>query len=85
MDNSSELQAVKGALIGDGDDNILSRIGTFVSHYGIDTATVKNVTLSALLMQLYQKATGDDKGVIENLMETVKRLGMSDDDADKVL
>ena len=85
MDSSQQLQAVKGALLGDGEDNILTRIGSFVSHYGISTETVKNVTLSALLMQLYNKAVGEDKGVIENLMQTVKSLGMSDAAADKVL
>lgn len=85
MDSSQQLQAVKGALLGDGEDNILTRIGSFVSHYGISTETVKNVTLSALLLQLYNKAVGEDKGVIENLMQTVKSLGMSDDAADKVL
>jgi hypothetical protein len=85
MESSEELQVVKDTLLGDGDNNILSRIGGFVSQYGISTETVKNVTLSALLMQLYNKAVGDDKGIIQNLMETVKNLGMGSDAADKVL
>ncbi len=85
VQSSEELQAVKGVLLGDGEDNIFGRIGSFAEHYGIGTDTIKNITMSALLAQLYNKATGDDKGVIESLMDSVKRLGVGDYSANKVL
>lgn len=85
IDNSDNLQAIKGALLGNGDDNLISRIGSFVDHYGINTESVKNLTLSALLSKIYAKASGDDKDVVMGLIETVSRLGMGGEDADKLL
>lgn len=83
--SSQELQAVKGMLLGDGDDNLFARIGSFAKHYDIGAETIKDITMSALMAQLYSKATGDDKGVIESLMDSVKRLGVGDYSANKVL
>lgn len=83
--NSENLQAIKGALLGDGDDNLIARIGSFVDHYGISSESVKNLTLSALLSKIYSKATGDDKDVVMGLIETVSRLGMGGEDASKLL
>lgn len=83
--NSKELQDLKGALLGDGDDNLLLRIGTFASHYGIDSKTIKDLSLSALLAKLYAQASGHDKDVLQGLMDSVARLGMGHESADKVL
>lgn len=84
IDNSHNLQAIKGALLGDGNDNLISRISSFVDHYGISTESVKNLTLSALLSKIYSKATGDDKDVVMSLIETVSRLGMGGEEAGKL-
>jgi len=85
MDNSDNLQSIKHALLGEGEDNVLSRIKTFVEHYGIDSNAIKNISLSALLSKLYAQANNNDKDVIMDLIETVSNLGMGGEDADKVL
>jgi hypothetical protein len=85
IDNSDNLQAIKGALLGSGDDNLISRVGSFVEHYGISSESVKNLTLSALLSKIYAKAAGDDKDVVMGLIETVSRLGMGGEEAGKLL
>lgn len=82
--NSENLQAIKSALLGTGDDNLLARIKSFVEHYGISTDSVKNLTLSALLSKIYAKASGDDKNVVMGLIETVSRLGMGGEDVGKL-
>ncbi len=83
--SSDNLQAIKGALLGDGDDNLIARIKTFMEHYGIDSESVKNLTLSALLSKLYAKANATDKDVVMSLIETISRLGMGGEDAGKLL
>ncbi|WMX17417.1 MULTISPECIES: SPFH domain-containing protein [unclassified Aureispira] len=83
--NSDNLQAIKGALLGSGDDNLIARVSSFVEHYGISTESVKNLTLSALLSKIYAKASGDDKDVVMGLIETVSRLGMGGEEASKLL
>ena len=83
--NSENLQAIKGALLGSGDDNLISRVGSFVDHYGISSESVKNLTLSALLSKIYAQASGDDKDVVMGLIETVSRLGMGGEEAGKLL
>lgn len=85
VDNSNNLQMIKGALLGDGNDNLLARIGSFVEYYGIGSETVKNLSLSALLTKLYAQASGNDKDVLQGLMDSVARLGMGNESADKVL
>jgi flotillin len=85
VDNSDNLQALKGAFLGDGDDNLIARVGSFVEHYGISSESVKNLTLSALLSKIYAKAAGDDKDVVMGLIETVSRLGMGGEEAGKLL
>jgi flotillin len=85
IDNSENLQAVKTALLGDGDDNLMSRIKSFVEHYGINTDSIKNLTLSALLSKIYAQATDSDKDVVMGLIETISRLGMGGEDAGKLL
>lgn len=83
--SSENLQAVKNALLGDGDDNLFARVKTFVDHYNIDTEAIKNLSLSALLSKIYAQANGDDKDVVMGLIETVSRLGLGGETADKIL
>ena len=83
--NSENLQAIKGALLGSGDDNLIARVKSFVAHYGISSESIKNLTLSALLSKIYAKASGDDKDVVMGLIETVSRLGMGGEEVSKLL
>ena len=85
IDNSDNLKAFKAALLGNGDDNLIARIKRFVDHYGIQTESIKNLSLSALLSKIYATASDTDKDVVMNLIETVSRLGMGGENADKLI
>ena len=84
VDNSDNLQAIKGALLGSGDDNLMARFKGFADHYGVDSEAVKNITLSALLSKLYAKASDTDKDVIMGLIESISRLGMGGEEVSKI-
>ncbi len=85
IDNSENLQAVRNALLGDGNDNLIARVKGFVEHYGIDTSAIKNLTLSALLSKIYAQANGNDKDVVMSLIETITSLGMGNEDVSSLL
>lgn len=84
VDNSQNLQSLKTALLGSGDDNLIARVKGFMDYYGVSSESVKNLSLSAVLSQLYAKANGNDKDVVMNLIETVSRLGMGGEAADEL-
>ncbi|MCH2043627.1 MAG: flotillin family protein [Saprospiraceae bacterium] len=83
IDSSHNLQELKGALLGKGD--LMGRIRSFVDHYGISSETLKNITMSTLMAQLYSKANDTDKGVLSGLIENVTRLGLASDSASSLL
>ncbi len=84
IDNSDNLTAVKTALLGNGDDNLIARIQGFVENYNIDSNAIKNMTLSAVLTKIYAQANDNDQGVVMGLIESVSRLGMGGKDASEL-
>lgn len=85
VDNSKNLQDVKQALLGAGEGDLAGRIHSFMSHYGVTAEAVKNLSMSALLTKLYAKASGGDRDIILNLIETVSSLGVGHEKADTIL
>lgn len=79
LDSSRHLSDVKNALLGEGKDSLLQRIKSFADQYGVGSETIKNLSISALLTQLYAKATGSDKGAIAQLIEAVGVAGLTDE------
>ncbi len=78
MDNSSNLQELKGALLGDGSEPLMDRIQGFVEKSGMTSDDVRNLTMSNLLFQLSRNADNEDKGVLSTIMSAVNNMGLGD-------
>ena len=85
MDNSLHLQEIKGALLGDGSEPLMDRIKGLVQKSGMKSEDVRNLTMSNLLFQLSQKASGEDKNVLSTIMSTVSALGLGNKNAGGLL
>lgn len=83
---SSNITELKGALIGDGQSSgqLFNRIKELVLQMGMSSEDVKNLSLSALLGQLYSNAQGSNKNLINRLINNVRNLGLQDESAEKV-
>lgn len=89
VDNSDNLTALKTAMLGTGEDdgngNLMERVKGFISKTGMTSEDVRNLTMSNLLVQLSQKASDEDKGMISTLMNTVKAIGIGGKNAGDLL
>ena len=76
LDNSKHLSDLKTGLIGNGSGGgLLGKIKDLMSKAGTTTDDVKNLTISALLMKMREKLSGEeDRDAITLLMETVRDL-----------
>ena len=78
--NSEVLGTVKDAFFGhDGGGDFKTNLRQFVDKFGLSSDDMKNLSISALLLQLMNKA-GDDatRATITQLAGTVKALGIGD-------
>jgi len=78
VDNSAVLADVRQALLGKDADESVAKIRQFVSRFGVTSEDVKNLSVSALVMQMMDKADKKDKGVLGSILETVKQSGLAD-------
>lgn len=85
MDNSSNLREMKGALLGDGSEPLMDRIKGLVEKSGMKSEDVRNLTMSNLLFQLSQQASGEDKNILSSIMSTVSALGLGNKNAGGLL
>lgn len=80
INHSDNLTEVKQAILGDGSGqggNLLDRVKDFADRYGIDSETIRNLTVSSLLMELQQKVSSQkDKGLLSEIADMVKQLGL---------
>ncbi|GAB5553455.1 MAG: hypothetical protein Sapg2KO_30460 [Saprospiraceae bacterium] len=75
--SSQHLQDVKQALIGNGNtDGLLSKVKDMVSKSGMSVGTIKDLTLTALLLRLQDQAKGKEKSTVQSLLEQVEHLGL---------
>lgn len=86
IDNSTHLNDLKGAVLGgNGEDGLLARIRQFAQQYGINAEALRNLSMSALMSRLYSQASDADKDPLIRLIDSISRMGMSDENAGKVL
>lgn len=85
VENSEVLEDVKGALIGDGQEDTKLKIKEFVSKFGLSSDDVKNLTVSALMLKLLSLSDEDSKGLLQSINKMVKDLGIGDMPAKKFL
>ena len=80
INHSDNLTDIKDAILGDGSGeggNLLDRVKGFANRYGIDSETIRNLTVSSLLMELQQKVSNQkDKGLLTDIADMVKQLGL---------
>ena len=77
VNNSRVLTDLKEGLIGSGEQTAAQQIRQFVSQFGLTSEDVKNLTISALVGKLITKSDKENKGVLNNLLDTVKELGIA--------
>jgi len=80
INHSDNLTDIKDAILGNGSGeggNLLDRVKDFANRYGIDSETIRNFTVSSLLMELQQKVSSPkDKGLLAEIADLVKQLGL---------
>ena len=86
--NSQHLGDLKTALIGNGNGNgggLIQQIQKMVKSSGFKTEDIKNLTLAALLMKLHSNASGKDKSLLAQALESVKQLGIGEAKAEGLI
>ncbi len=88
MNNSEHLSDLKSALLnGNGaGGGLLSNIRQMMTQAGVSTEDVKNLSLTALLLKLREKASGEgDRDLLSSMMKTVTDLGIGEQSAKGLL
>ncbi len=85
IDSSTNLSDFKGALLSSGDDSLLNRVRRFMEQYGVAANTVQKLSMSALVTRLYNLAGDNDKDALMGIIDSISRMGMSDENAGKLL
>jgi len=78
VSHSKVLGDVRSALLGPDADKARDHICKCISQFGLRTEDVKNLTISALVMKLMAKADGEQKGVLNGILNTIKELGIGE-------
>ncbi|MDO6736910.1 SPFH domain-containing protein [Wenyingzhuangia sp. 2_MG-2023] len=81
VNHSANITEVKDAILGSNDvkGNLLDKVKSFATDYGIGSEDIKNLTISSLLLKLHGKASSnDEKNLFSNLTNLSKALGLGD-------
>ncbi|MEM8524915.1 MAG: flotillin family protein [Bacteroidota bacterium] len=84
IDNSSHLTDVKSALM-NGNGDLIGKVKGYIEKLGLQSEDLRNISMSALLLKLYNQANDSDRRSIAGLMDTVKALGIGGQSVEKVL
>jgi hypothetical protein len=76
--NSNVLTDLKDTLLSPEAETTKDQIRKFVSQFGLGTEDIKNLTISALILKMMAKSDKQNKGILHNLLESVKQLGIGD-------
>jgi len=86
VNNSSVLSELKDSLLGNGDGPLAQNLQALVKRSGIGSEEIRNLSLTALLLQLQQRLSDDkNSSVIQKLLSTVQQLGVGNENAMKYL
>jgi uncharacterized membrane protein YqiK len=78
VNNSGVLTDLKDALVSPEAETTREQIKKFVSQFGLNAEDIKNLTISALILKMMAKSDKQDKGILHNLLESVKQLGIGE-------
>ena len=84
VENSDVLTDVKNTFF-DGSGDFKEKLQGFIDKFGVSTEDLKNLTTAVLLNKISNKVDGEDKGIIESMIGTVKSLGIGDKTVDQLL
>lgn len=86
MDSSNHLQDLKKALLGNGKSNVnfTENLKNFISQFNISSEDIKNLTISGLIFKMMNQADDKQKGVLGQLLNMSKALGISEKHVDTV-
>ena len=74
--NSEVLGDVRNTFLGSDAEDTAKNIKRFASQFGLGSEDVKNLTISALVMQMIGMAAGKKKGTLQGLLDAAKSLGI---------
>ncbi len=74
IDNSKTLSSVKANLLGGG--NLIDKVKSLTESVGFGSDDIKNLTMAALMLKLRDNVSDSDKGMVSELMEMVKTVGI---------
>ncbi len=87
--SSSQLMEIKQALLNgnneNGDGGLLSRLRNLIRQMGLSAEDIKNLSISALLLRLSERANEKQLSTIDNLKAMVKSLGIGDQQVQEIL
>ena len=78
ISNSEVLTDVKETFITGNSEETSAKIRDFVSQFGLSSEDIKNLSVSALIAKMTGMADKDQKPVLENLVSTIKAMGIGD-------
>jgi len=84
VENSDVLTDVKNTFF-DGSGNFKEKLQGFIDKFGVSSEDIKNLTAAVLLNKLANNVQGEDKGIINGLIGTVKSLGIGDQTLEQLL
>ena len=86
MHNSEVLTQVKDTFFGtESGANFTERLGDFIKQFGLNSEDIKNLSVSAVLLQMASRATTDDeKSMVQRLGEVAKSLGITNEPVSKL-
>ena len=80
VDSSSNLTAVKKALLGNGNgkNQFSDSLKSFIGQFKLSSDDIKNLTISALILKMMsQTDDGQQKNILQQLMNSAKALGIA--------
>ncbi|MFC1652772.1 flotillin family protein [Planctomycetota bacterium] len=84
VENSEVLSDLREALLGPDAEAAREQIQEFVSRFGMSSEDIKNLSISGLMLKLIAKSEGEDKGILEAILDTIKELGIGNVSAKKL-
>ncbi|MCB0638387.1 MAG: flotillin family protein [Lewinella sp.] len=88
INNSTHLQHLSQRLLGNGNGDsagVMSQVGQLISQLGLSVSDIKDLTLTALLLRLDERAGDGQRSLIQGLREQIERLGLGELKAGQLL
>lgn len=87
INNSTHLSQLSNGLLanGNGTDGLLPQILGLIKKAGLTTETIKNLTLTSLLLRLNNELSGDDQNLVQKLLAKAENMGLGELEIGKLM